>query len=163
MKSMSQEFEKLGRELEADETVRVVVLQSALLISLSPTLVCAALQAARKVVSHTRSFRLTADAGERFRSMPKVTIAKVEGRARGGGSETSIWPMDFMCLPPLQAIFSSKVALYYYGCSSTQRLPRPHRAGDAPWRCFGFHDLSADAGRPLRDYQSSVPRRLALL
>src|SRR5271156_5498457 len=38
-----------------------------------------------KTVSQTRSFRLTQMIGERFRNMPKVTIAKVEGRARAAG------------------------------------------------------------------------------
>jgi hypothetical protein len=37
-------------------------------------------EAASKTVSRTRSFRLTQAIGERFRNMPKVTIAKVEGR-----------------------------------------------------------------------------------
>jgi len=46
--------------------------------------------AASKIVSHTRSFRLTQTIGERFRNMPKVTIAKIEGRARGGGSEIAL-------------------------------------------------------------------------
>ena len=59
---LSQEFDQLGRELEADESVRV--------------------GSAPKMVSTTRSFRFTQTIGEHFRNMPKVTIAKIEGRAR---------------------------------------------------------------------------------
>jgi len=80
---MSQEFEKLGRELEADETVRVVVLQSALLISLSPTLVCAALQAARKWCPIRRSFRLTQMIGERFQKHAQGDHCQSRGTGPG--------------------------------------------------------------------------------
>src|SRR3984957_10464162 len=76
---LSQEFEKLGRELEADETVRVVVLQSALPDYFIAHSGLARVGAASKVVSPTRSSRLTQMIGERFRNMPKATIAKIEG------------------------------------------------------------------------------------
>ena len=81
---LSQEFDKLGRELEADESVRVVVVQSALPDFFIAHSGLGRVGAAPKVVSHTPSFRLTQMIGERFRNMPKATIAKVEGRARGG-------------------------------------------------------------------------------
>src|SRR5436189_6278825 len=83
---LSKEFDKLGRELETDESVRVVVLQSALPDFFIAHSGLGRVGAASKIVSHTRSFRLTQMIGERFRNMPKVTIAKIEGRARGGGS-----------------------------------------------------------------------------
>jgi enoyl-CoA hydratase/carnithine racemase len=80
---LSQEFDKLGRELEADEGVRVVVVQSALPDFFIAHSGLGRVGAASKVVSQTRSFRLTQTIGERFRNVPKATIAKVEGRARG--------------------------------------------------------------------------------
>src|ERR1700683_4374968 len=83
---LSQEFDKLGRQLEADDSVRVVDLQSALPDFFIAHSGLGRVGAASKTVSHTRGFRLTQTIGERFRNMPKVTIAKVEGRARGGGS-----------------------------------------------------------------------------
>ena len=92
---LSQEFDKLGRELEIDESVRVVVVQSALPAFFIAHSGLGRVGAASKVASHTRSFRLTQTIGERFRNMPKATIAKVEGRARGGGSEIAL-AMD-MC------------------------------------------------------------------
>src|SRR5258707_9451975 len=87
---LSQEFDKLGRELETDESVRVVLLQSALPDFFIAHSGLGRVGAASKIVSHTRSFRLTQMIGERFRNMPKVTIAKIEGRARGGGSEIAL-------------------------------------------------------------------------
>src|SRR3984957_9858566 len=93
--ALSQEFDQLGRELEVDESIRVVVLQSALRDFFIAHSGLGRVGAAPKVVSHTRSFRLTQTIGERFRNMPKATIAKVEGRARGGGSEIAL-AMD-MC------------------------------------------------------------------
>src|SRR5260370_1232130 len=73
---LSQEFDKLGRELEADDSVRVVVLQSALPDFFIAHSGLGRVGAASKMVSHTRSFRLTQTIGERFRNMPKVTAAK---------------------------------------------------------------------------------------
>jgi enoyl-CoA hydratase/carnithine racemase len=68
---LSQEFDKLGRELEADESVRVVVLQSALPDFFIAQSGLGRVGAASKIVSHTRSFRLTQTIGEQFRNMPK--------------------------------------------------------------------------------------------
>src|SRR5258708_10570049 len=87
---LSQELDKLGRELEIDEGVRVVVLQSALPDFFIAHSGLGRVGAASKVVSHTRSFRLTQTIGERFRNMPKVTIAKIDGRARVGGRDLAM-------------------------------------------------------------------------
>src|SRR5580692_11574738 len=87
---LSQELDRLGRELEADESVRVVVLQSALADFFIAHSGLGRVGSASKTVSHTRSFRLTQTIGERFRNMPKISIAKIEGRARGGGSEIAL-------------------------------------------------------------------------
>jgi enoyl-CoA hydratase/carnithine racemase len=114
---LSQEFDKLGRELETDESVRVVVVQSALPDFFIAHSGLGRVGAASKVVSHTRSFRLTQTIGERFRNMPKATIAKVEGRARGGGSEIAL-AMD-MCF-----------------CGRWQSDLRPTRGGD--WAGSGW-------------------------
>src|SRR6202521_3142318 len=75
---LSQEFDKLGRQLEADESVRVVVVQSAIPDFFIAHSGLGRVGAASKVVSKTRSFTLTQTIGERFRNMPKVTIAKIE-------------------------------------------------------------------------------------
>src|SRR5258708_37214282 len=87
---LSAEFDKLGRELETDESVPVVVLQSALPDFFIAHSGLGRVGAASKTVSHTRSFRLTQMIGERLRNMPKVTIATIEERARGARSEIAL-------------------------------------------------------------------------
>jgi enoyl-CoA hydratase/carnithine racemase len=142
---LSQEFDKLGRELETDESVRVVVLQSALPDFFIAHSGLGRIGAASKLVSHTRSFRLTQMIGERFRNMPKVTIAKIEGRARGGGSEIAL-AVD-MCFAAIgKAIFSQpEVAVGLVpGGGSTQRLPRLIGRGRALEVLLGCNDLSAE-------------------
>src|SRR3984957_1117314 len=142
---LSQEFEKLGRQLEADDSVRVVVLQSALPDFFIAHSGLARVGAASKVVSPTRSFRLTQMIGERFRNMPKATIAKIEGRARGGGSEIAL-AMDLRFAALGKAIFGQpEVAVGLVpGGGSTQRLPRLMGRGRALEVLLGCHDLSAE-------------------
>ena len=136
---LSQEFDKLGRELEADERVRVVVLQSALPDFFIAHSGLGRVGAASKLVSHTRSFRLT------LRNMPKVTIAKIEGRCRGGGSEIAL-AVD-MCFAAVgKAIFGHpEVAVGLVpGGGATQRLPRLIGRGRALEVLLGCNDLSAE-------------------
>jgi enoyl-CoA hydratase/carnithine racemase len=142
---MSQEFDKLGRELETDESVRVVVLQSALPDFFIAHSGLGRVGNAPKTVSNTRSFRLTQMIGERFRNMPKVTIAKVEGRARGGGSEIAL-AVD-MCFAAVgKAVFGQpEVAVGLVpGGGSTQRLPRLIGRGRALEVLLGCNDFSAE-------------------
>ena len=142
---LSQELDKLGRELEADESVRVVVLQSALPGFFIAHSGLGRVAAASKVVSHTRGFRLTQMIGERFRNMPKVTIAKVEGRCRGGGSEIAL--AGDMCFAALgKAVFGHpEVAIGLVpGGGATQRLPRLMGRGRALEVLLGCNDLSAE-------------------
>jgi enoyl-CoA hydratase/carnithine racemase len=142
---LSQEFDKLGRQLETDESVRVVVLQSALPDFFIAHSGLGRVGAASKTVSRTRSFRLTQSIGERFRNMPKVTIAKVEGRARGGGNEIAL-AMD-MCFAALgKAIFGQpEVAVGLVpGGGSTQRLPRLIGRGRALEVLLSCNDFTAE-------------------
>jgi len=142
--ALSQEFDKLGRELEADASVRVVVIQSALPEFFMAHSALGRVGAASKSVSATRSFRLTQMIGERFRNMPKVTIAKIEGRARGGGSEIAL-AMD-MCFAAIgKAIFGQPEAAIGLvpGGGSTQRLPRLIGRARALEVLVGCNDFSA--------------------
>src|ERR1700689_800749 len=122
---LSAELDRLGRELEIDDDVRVVVLQSALPEFFIAHSGLGRVGAASKRVSHTRGFRLTQTIGERFRNMPKVSIAKVEGRARGGGNEIAL-AMDLCFAAVGKAIFGQpEVAVGLVpGGGSTQRLTR---------------------------------------
>jgi enoyl-CoA hydratase/carnithine racemase len=83
--------------------------------------------------------------GERFRNMPKATIAKIEGRARGGGSEIAL-AVD-MCFAAVgKAIFGHlEVAIGLVpGGGSTQRLPRLVGRGRALEVLLGCNDFSAE-------------------
>lgn len=143
--ALSQEFDRLGRELEADESVRVVVFQSALPEFFVAHSGLGRVGSASKKVSNTRSFRLTQTIGERFRNMPKVSIAKIEGRARGGGSEIAL-AMD-MCFAAVgKAIFGHpEVAIGLVpGGGATQRLPRLMGRGRALEVLLGCDDIPAE-------------------
>ncbi len=142
---LSPEFDRLGRELETDESVRVVIVQSALPDFFIAHSGLGRVGAASKTVSHTRSFRLTQMIGERFRHMPKITISKIEGRARGGGSEIAL-AMD-MCFAAIgKAIFGQpEVAIGLVpGGGSTQRLPRLMGRSRALEVLVGCDDFSAE-------------------
>lgn len=143
---LSPELERVGRELEADDNVRVVVLQSALpefFMAHSGIGRIGALAAG--AVSNTRSFRLTQMIGERFRNMPKVTIAKVEGRCRGGGAEMAL-AADMCFAAAGKAIFGHpEVAMGGVpGGGSTQRLPRLIGRGRALEALLGAGDIPAE-------------------
>jgi enoyl-CoA hydratase/carnithine racemase len=83
-----EEMIKLGHELKADDDVRVIVFESAnpeffiahVDVNLIQQLPASNLQ---KPTSPSFFHEML----ETFRTMPKVTIGKIEGRARGGGSE----------------------------------------------------------------------------
>ena len=132
---LSQELDQLGRDLEADNSVRVVVLQSALPDFFIAHSGLGRVGSAPKLVSTTRSFRLTQTIGERFRNMPKVTIAKIEGRARGGGSEIAL-AMD-MCFAAVgKAIFGQpEVAIGLVPGGALRKDCHGSWGGDEPWRC----------------------------
>src|SRR5258708_19445164 len=87
---LSQEFDQLGRQLESDESVRVVVLQSALPDFFIAHSGLGRVGSASKTVSATRSFRLTQTIGERFRNMPKVTIANIKIRVSDAASDITL-------------------------------------------------------------------------
>ncbi|HWW51462.1 MAG TPA: enoyl-CoA hydratase/isomerase family protein, partial [Verrucomicrobiae bacterium] len=142
---LSLEFDKLGRELEGDESVRVVILQSALPDFFIAHSGLGRVAAASKTVSQTRSFRLTQMIGERFRNMPKVTIAKIEGRARGGGNEIAL-AVDMCFAAAGKAVFSNpEVAIGLVpGGGATQRLPRLVGRGRALEVLLGCNDFSAE-------------------
>ena len=142
---LSQEFDQLGRQLEADESVRVVVMQSALPDFFIAHSGLARVGSASRVVSATRNFRLTQMIGERFRNMPKATMAKVEGRARGGGSEIAV-AMDMCFAAAGKALFGHpEVAVGLVpGGGGTQRLPRLMGRGRALEVLLGCDDLSAE-------------------
>src|SRR6266403_4343511 len=124
--ALIQEMDRVGRELEADRDVRVVVFDSADpdffiahadvgLIQRLPT----------EPPPRPTSLGFFHALVDRFRTMPKATIAKLEGRARGGGSEF-VLSLDLRFGALGRAILAQpEVALGIIpGGSGTQRLPR---------------------------------------
>jgi enoyl-CoA hydratase/carnithine racemase len=144
--ALIQEFDRLGQALEADADVRVVVIDSANpeffiahadvgLIQQLPT------EVPPKATSLGWFHRIV----DRFRTMPKATIAKIEGRARGGGSELAL-SLDMRFAALGRAILAQpEVALGIIpGGSGTQRLPRLVGRARALEVILGCDDVPAD-------------------
>jgi enoyl-CoA hydratase/carnithine racemase len=140
------EMDRLGREVEADENVRVVVFDSA-----NPDFFIAhadvnlILQLPTEVPPKADSLGFFHAMVDRFRTMPKASIAKIEGRARGGGSEF-VLSLDMRFGALGRAILGQpEVALGIIpGGSGTQRLPRLMGRSRAFEIVLGCDDLPAD-------------------
>lgn len=120
-----REFAQLARLLEADDDVRVVVFRSA-----NPDFFIAHADVAGILdipADQPPATKLGGFSGmvDRFRTMPKATIAVIEGRVGGGGSEFTLsCDMRFAALG--RAVFNQpEVALGILpGGTGTQRLAR---------------------------------------
>jgi enoyl-CoA hydratase/carnithine racemase len=124
---LMQAFDEVGRRLEADPEVRVVVVDSAdpdFWIAHADVNLILALPGDVPSEPDGRVGWFTSVV-ERFRTMPKATIAVVEGRCRGGGSELALsMDMRFGALGRT-VIGQPEVPLGILpGGSGTQRLPR---------------------------------------
>ena len=89
--AMLTDLDRVGRELEADAAVKVVVLQSA-----NPEFFIAhadinvITQLPETPPARQEKLGWAHATLDRFRTMPKATIAKIQGRCRGGGSELAL-------------------------------------------------------------------------
>lgn len=137
------ELDGIGKELEADDAVRVVVFDSA-----NPEFFIAHFDIEAILRIPTDPQPRPTELGvfhamvDRFRTMPKATIARLEGRARGGGSEFLL-SLDMRFAAIGKAIVGQpEVALGIIpGGSGTQRLHRlmgRARAMEAVLGCFDF-------------------------
>lgn len=154
---LSEEFDRLTRQLELDASVRVVILQSALPKFFIAHSGLHRVGSAPKTTSNTRTFRLTQMLGERLRNMPKAVIAKVEGIARGGGCEIAL--AADMCFAALdKAVFGQPevVCGLVPGGGNTQRLPR--RMGRA--RALEVLLVGGDFTAELADHYGYINRAL---
>ena len=140
------DLDRAGRELEADPAVKVVVLQSAnpeFFIAHADINLIQQLPATPPPrTEKLGAFHAMVD---RFRTMPKATIAKIEGYCRGGGSELVLaCDMRFATLG--KAVLGQPevgVGIIPGGGGST-RLPRLVGRGRALEIILGCGDFRAD-------------------
>ncbi len=141
-----QELDRLGQEVEADGDARVLVLQSAdpdfFIAHADVTLIQQLPAEAPPKATELGWFHRMV---ERFRTMPKATIGKIEGRARGGGSELLL-SLDMRFGAIGRAILGQpEVSVGIIpGGSGTQRLPRLIGRGRALEVILGAEDFSAE-------------------
>jgi enoyl-CoA hydratase/carnithine racemase len=140
------EMDRAGRELEADENVRAVVIQSAnpdFFIAHADLNLIQGLPAAPP--PRAEKLGLFHAMCSRFRTMPKATIAKIEGICRGGGSEfVQACDMRFAALG--RAVLSQpEVAIGIIpGGGGCVRLPRLVGRSRALEVILGCDDIPAD-------------------
>lgn len=140
------ELDGVGKELEADDAVRVVVFESA-----NPEFFIAHFDIEAILRMPTEPQPRPAEPGlfhqmvDRFRTMPKATIAKLEGRARGGGSEFLL-SLDMRFAAIGKAIVGQpEVALGIIpGGTGTQRLHRLMGRARAMEAVLGSFDYDAE-------------------
>lgn len=140
------ELARVGPELEVDDEVRVVVFDSAnpeFFIAHADVTLIQRLPTDPQPKSEELGFFHAMM--ERFRTMPKATIAKIEGRTRGGGSEF-VLSLDMRFGALGRAILSQpEVGLGIIpGGSGTQRLPRLMGRSRALEIILGCEDFSAE-------------------
>ncbi len=140
------EFDRLGREVEADPDVRVLVVDSAnpefFIAHADVGLILQLPRSPQEAPSELSLFQAMVD---RFRTMPKISIAVIEGRARGGGSEL-VLGMDMRFAARGRArLAQPEVALGIIpGGGGTQRLPRLVGRGRALEVVLGCADVDAE-------------------
>jgi enoyl-CoA hydratase/carnithine racemase len=144
--ALIQELARLGSEIEADDAIRVVVFDSA-----DPEFFIAHAdvgliqQMPSEVPPKATTLGFFHAMVDRFRTMPKATIAKIEGRARGGGSEF-VLSLDMRFAALGRAVLGQpEVAVGLIpGGSGTQRLPRLLGRGRALEVILGCEDVTAE-------------------
>jgi len=139
------ELLRLGPQLESDADVRVVVLQSADPEFFIAHADVALIQRLPQDAPPAAEPSLFQQMVERFRTMPKVSIAVIEGTCRGGGSELVLsCDMRFAALGKA-VLGQPEVALGILpGGSGTQRLPRLCGRGRALEIVLGCEDFPAE-------------------
>jgi enoyl-CoA hydratase/carnithine racemase len=135
-----------SRELEADAAVKAVVLQSAnpdFFVAHADLALIQQLPA--EVPPREEKLGVFHAMVDRFRTMPKATIAKIEGRCRGGGSELALsCDMRFAALGKA-VLGQPEVGVGIIpGGSGSVRLPRLVGRGRALEIILGCGDFSAD-------------------
>jgi enoyl-CoA hydratase/carnithine racemase len=139
------ELARFGAEVEADESVRVVVLDSAdpeFFVAHADVTLIQSLPAD----DHARHSELSGFHAmvDRFRTMPKATIAVIEGIARGGGCELALsFDMRFAAIGRAVLAQPEVAVGIIPGGSGTQRLHRLVGRGRALEIVLGGDDIDA--------------------
>jgi enoyl-CoA hydratase/carnithine racemase len=139
------ELDRLGREVEARDDVRALVLESAdsdFFVAHADVALILALPPDAAAPPGPSLFQRMVD---RFRTMPKATIAKLEGICRGGGCELAL-SCDMRFAAAGRALLAQpEVAVGILpGGSGTQRLPRLAGRGRALEVVLGADDFDAE-------------------
>jgi enoyl-CoA hydratase/carnithine racemase len=142
---MIEEMIRLGHELEADDDVRVVIFESAdpdfFIAHVDVTLIQQSPEAGPDRPTTLSFFH---EMLEKFRTMPKVTIGKITGRARGGGSELLL-ALDMRFAAYGAVLNQPEVAIGIIpGGGGSARLPRLVGRGRALEIVLGCDDITAE-------------------
>jgi enoyl-CoA hydratase/carnithine racemase len=155
------EMARLGNELAEDPDVRVLVLDSAdpefFIAHADVNLLLRLPDAPATPAGQLGPFHAMVD---RFRTMPKVTIAKITGRCRGGGSELVLsFDMRFAALETA-VLGQPEVSVGIIpGGSGTQRLPRLMGRGRALEVVLGCLDYPAALAEKYGYVNRAIPRK----
>lgn len=157
--AMIAELDRVGQELAADDAVRVVVLRSAVSgFFIAHADVEMILQAGAVPEIAKQAIEGFHAAVDRFRTMPKVTIAQIEGRCRGGGSELAL-ACDMRFAAKETALLAQlEVALGIIpGGGGSTRLPRLLGRSRALEVILGGADFDADLAERYGWVNRSIP------
>ncbi len=144
--ALIRDLARVGADLEGDSNVRVVVFESANRDFFIAHVDVALIQALpTEVGPKPTELGFFHQMLERFRTLPQVTIGKIEGRARGGGSEFLL-SLDLRFGAMGRAVLAQpEVALGIIpGGGGTQRLPRLVGRGRALEIILGCEDFDAE-------------------
>jgi enoyl-CoA hydratase/carnithine racemase len=145
---MIGELDRVGRQLEADPEVRVVVIRSDdpdFFIAHADVELILGLPAPPADAPRSEQPSLFHAIVDRFRTMPKATIGVIEGICRGGGSELALsLDMRFAALGKAVLAQPEVAVGILPGGSGTQRLPRLCGRGRALEIVLGGEDFPAD-------------------
>lgn len=142
-RGLFRDLRRALEQLEQDDAVRVIVLRSGVdgwfMAHYDVNLILGAPAIMQKRTEPWLLQRMT----ERLRTMPKATIAVLEGRAGGGGSEIAL-SCDMRFASPQTILNQPEVALGLLpGGSGTQRLPRLVGRSRALEVILGCDDIDA--------------------
>lgn len=139
------ELSSLADKIATDDEVRVLVLKSADRDFFIAHFDVEAILAVPIEGEPKKRSSFFSDLCDKFRTMPKVTIAQIEGRAGGGGSELALaMDMRFGVIGKTSVSQKEAAVGLLAGGGGTQRLPRLVGRGRALEILLGHYDIDAE-------------------